>query len=184
MGKIGAVPVEKEVVDAVRTRFKEPGKLDRVFRVGNIEHDQPEISAALLHSDDGQVACDLDVEGRAGPGVRTCAISRIAVGSEISTMCTMPRKSPISAILPETYRSVPSGKRSATGSPVRLIWPTNSILRLSGSGSVGNWPWEAVAKRAISNGRKREGVLLARTIAAAIRSSGIKGAPRSSRHRL
>ena len=39
-----------------------------------------------------------DDEGR--PGVRTCAISRIAVGSEISTMCTMPRKSPISAILP------------------------------------------------------------------------------------
>ena len=66
MGKIGAVPVEKEVVDAVPTRFKEPGKLDRVFRAGNIEHDQPEISAALLHSDDGQVACDLDVEARAG----------------------------------------------------------------------------------------------------------------------
>ncbi|SVE42654.1 uncharacterized protein METZ01_LOCUS495508, partial [marine metagenome] len=41
MGKIGAVPVEKEVVDAVPTRFKEPGKLDRVFRVGNIEYDQP-----------------------------------------------------------------------------------------------------------------------------------------------
>jgi len=35
---------------------------------------------------------------------------------------------------------------------------------------VGNWPWEVVAKRAISNGRKREGVLLAKTIAAAIRS--------------
>lgn len=35
MGKISAVSVEKKVVDVVPTWFKEPGKLDRVFRVGN-----------------------------------------------------------------------------------------------------------------------------------------------------